>query len=647
MSEATKTVSVGNRKYILGSTLGVGGFSEVKKGVDVDTRKRVALKIMYTQDQDAADRKSQLMQVQKEIKAMKQLNHPNIIRLLGYDLKCSVGNKRAIVMVQQLAPKGELFDYLMYTKNFKQNQAIALFHQLIAGLKAMHDAGIAHRDLKPENLLFDNQFNLKIADFGFSYHYQKGEGPKTAMRTELGTKGYMAPEIISNKKYTEKADIFAAGVILFIMLAGFPPFQNAVATDWWFDKLQKKKYKLFWMAHERTAKFSPESKEILQWMLAPTEAQRCDINEVQKTTFFNAPHMTVKELQQELKKRKQAVDTQKQQEKLDGNSRDTLMEIFNSLPEEQQANLPAGRPLLLKSLLHNNFKDNLEKVQNKNDFFDAVNSLAKQENANIDQKGAQDVLVELSKSLSTDEQFTEFAKFLLSNPKNLHDHEAIGNNEALAEFLGSQVKMTKLGKVDDWDVVNKFSALDSLNLPAYNLCQLKNHSYNVKCGFGLLAYCVSRFAHQRGKTLVDPENRWIDLHMKIKKSMTLPSEDENEKVSWYKCTMPIKLKIRITLRNALGDDPSWGYILSFQNISESAMSMVEYDHVVNELTTNNNWFLALLINNQFNPSCVNPEEEKAKFNKMEDMYTRLYDITEEDTVGLDMEGAAEEEVISA
>jgi len=208
-----------------GSVLGVGGFSEVCKGVDKETRKRVALKIMYSDKQrSSSELKQQLIQVQKEIKAMKQLSHTNLIRLLGYDLKCEVKGRKAIVMVQQLAPKGELFDYLMYTKKFKEPEANALFKQLIAGLQAMHKAGIAHRDLKPENVLFDNQFNLKLADFGFAYVFQKGEGAKTAMRTELGTKGYMAPEIIQNKKYTEKADIFAAGVILFIMLAGFPPY---------------------------------------------------------------------------------------------------------------------------------------------------------------------------------------------------------------------------------------------------------------------------------------------------------------------------------------------------------------------------------------------------------------------------------------
>merc|ERR1712079_403689 len=102
-----------------GSVLGVGGFSEVCKGVDKETRKRVALKIMYSDKQrSSSELKQQLIQVQKEIKAMKQLSHTNLIRLLGYDLKCEVKGRKAIVMVQQLAPKGEVIIFRKFWRNF-------------------------------------------------------------------------------------------------------------------------------------------------------------------------------------------------------------------------------------------------------------------------------------------------------------------------------------------------------------------------------------------------------------------------------------------------------------------------------------------------------------------------------------------------
>ena len=82
---------------------------------------------------------------------------------------------------------------------------------------------------------------MKLVDFGFAFAFEK-RGEKRIMQTELGTKGYMAPEVLENRQtYTKKCDIFSAGVIFFIMLAGFPPFQHANKQDWWFNKLMKKK----------------------------------------------------------------------------------------------------------------------------------------------------------------------------------------------------------------------------------------------------------------------------------------------------------------------------------------------------------------------------------------------------------------------
>merc|ERR1719150_1835184 len=130
--------------------------------------------------------------------------------------------------------------------------------------------GVAHRDLKPENCLLGEGFTVKLVDFGFSTTFRNEEtGMTSLMKTALGTPGYAAPEILKRKKYTNAVDIFSLGVILFITIAGFPPFQEAKPeSDWWFHKLTKKKYNLFWKAHERTAEFTPEAKELLVGMLA-------------------------------------------------------------------------------------------------------------------------------------------------------------------------------------------------------------------------------------------------------------------------------------------------------------------------------------------------------------------------------------------
>jgi len=593
-------VKVGNRTYALGSVLGVGGFSEVCKGVDKETRKRVALKIMYSGKCSGSEMKNQLIQVQKEIKAMKQLSHPNLIRLLGYDLKCTVKKQKAIVMVQQLAPKGELFDYLMYTKKFEENQANALFKQLIAGLEAMHKKGIAHRDLKPENVLFDNQFNLKLADFGFAYVFQKGEAPKTAMRTELGTKGYMAPEIINNKKYTEKADIFAAGVILFIMLAGFPPFQNAVAKDWWFDKLMKGKYKLFWMAHERTAKFSANAKDILQKMLAPKEKDRLDVFTVQKTKFWSAHNMTKEELVSELRRRKKIVDDQKAQEEP---TRDTLIEIV--IQKGLNLNMPNVQPILLSSLLQNKWTEELKSEElTTKDLTSKLVGLTDKEGMVAD---VRESLKEMD-----DAKAKEVGKLIAANAGK----DGAGISEAMkeelqlsddfAQLLSQQLKTTKLGVVDDFDVIQKFAQLDQeAKIPDYEIYRVKANSYKTKMTFGLLGYCLQKFLQGRGKLRVQPGVGKLRFEMGIIKKVELPKELENGEVEWRMGKLPCKISGEVQLAH----DKSSGYnVVTFTNTSENHMAMGEYASIIREFTENRMWLLKAFLEGSFEPSAEDIEK---------------------------------------
>jgi len=596
-------IQVGNRTYTLGDVLGVGGFSEVRKGVDKDTRKRVALKLMY-QEGSGPELKNQLYQVQQEIKAMKKLQHTNLIRLLGYDLKCKVDKRKAIVMVQQLAPKGELFDYLMYTKKFDEPTAVAVFHQLIAGLAHMHEKHIAHRDLKPENLLFDNQFNLKLADFGFSKIYKKGEGHKNFMNTELGTKGYMAPEILSGEKYCEKVDIFAAGVILFIMLAGFPPFQNANEKDWWFDKITKKKYKLFWMAHERTAQFSKTAKDLLVNMLAAKQTDRYDVHQVQQHAFWNLPCPDKNELASLLKDKKRYVDRQKEKEKMEAaKSRDTLIQIL--VPEGKVT--ASSAPLQLKNLLKNDVAEKLTTIgDDKNQLKELLTGTwntteemkwaidlnqAIEEHKDI--KGLCAALAELSSSRGGLEELNSTTKLDLG--------------EKVGKKVLAQLHSTKMGQaVDDWDVAQKFVQFDDLVLPTYDPAVFKTFTYKTKISFALLCYTLSTFIKQRGVMKVNETE--VELTMAIKKKVILPQETEEKdengepKIQFQagKITAHIKMKI------SMSHDPiSETNVVVFENVSDSHFTMTEFVACVKELTTNRKYTLAAFLE-----ECFDAEDER-------------------------------------
>jgi len=117
------------------------------------------------------------------------------------------------------------------------------------GLDHCHQSGIAHRDLKPENLLLDHQYCLKIADFGFAAPVEGRDGSGN-LTTKLGTLNYMAPEIHLKQPYNGKSvDLFAAAIILFIMVAQHPPFTTAQPTDPFYRCLAANRADIFWKTH--------------------------------------------------------------------------------------------------------------------------------------------------------------------------------------------------------------------------------------------------------------------------------------------------------------------------------------------------------------------------------------------------------------
>jgi len=285
-----KEVTVGPRQFKIRGPLGKGGFSEVYAGEDSETGKRVALKMMFEVQEDETTYK----QTCDEIKMMRKLSHENLIKLLGYDLHAEYRDRKCVILVQELAPNRELFEYLLHSREtFKEPLVMYIGHQIFSAIQFMHGKGIAHRDLKPENILLDKEFRLKIADFGFAKFFRKND-QAVKMRTELGTRGYMAPEISAGshvprakrQSYDERVDVFALGVIMFICFAGFPPFRQTNSEDWWFDKIIKKEWNYFWKAHERKAKFSGASKELLQKMLAAKAEDRNTVDECLKSNFI-------------------------------------------------------------------------------------------------------------------------------------------------------------------------------------------------------------------------------------------------------------------------------------------------------------------------------------------------------------------------
>ena len=225
--------------------------------------------------------------LQHELKIMNELKHENLVRLHGVRENATYKRRdestySCFAIILEYVGGGELFDFIAETGKFSEKVTRTYFHQMMNGLYHMHSKGYAHRDIKPENILIGRDFVLKLADFGFSCML-KGKDGSGILHTKLGTEGYMAPEV-SNKNYDgAKADIFASGVILFIMYAGNPPFEKAAINDPYYKLIKDKNFATFWKAHSRRRPvgfFSDTFRSLFESMVAFNFAERPKIEEI-------------------------------------------------------------------------------------------------------------------------------------------------------------------------------------------------------------------------------------------------------------------------------------------------------------------------------------------------------------------------------
>ncbi|XP_051013400.1 maternal embryonic leucine zipper kinase [Acomys russatus] len=234
--------------YELYETIGTGGFAKVKLACHILTGEMVAIKIM---DKNALG--SDLPRVKTEIDALKNLKHQHICQLYHV-----LETKEKIFMVLEYCPGGELFDYIISQDRLSEEETRVVFRQILSAVAYVHSQGYAHRDLKPENLLFDEYHKLKLIDFGLC---AKPKGNKDDhLQTCCGSLAYAAPELIQGRSYLgSEADVWSMGVLLYVLMCGFLPFDddNVMVL---YRKIMKGKYEVpKWL--------SPSSILLLQQML--------------------------------------------------------------------------------------------------------------------------------------------------------------------------------------------------------------------------------------------------------------------------------------------------------------------------------------------------------------------------------------------
>ncbi|XP_048853930.1 serine/threonine-protein kinase MARK2-like isoform X2 [Brienomyrus brachyistius] len=257
-------------QYRLLKTIGKGNFAKVKLARHVLTGKEVAVKIIDKTQMNS----SSLQKLFREVRIMKLLNHPNIVKLFEV-----IETEKTLYLVMEYASGGEVFDYLVAHGRMKEKEARAKFRQIVSAVQYCHQKYIVHRDLKAENLLLDADMNIKIADFGFSNEFTLGN----KLDTFCGSPPYAAPELFQGKKYDgPEVDVWSLGVILYTLVSGSLPFDGQNLKEL-RERVLRGKYRIpFYM--------STDCENLLKKFLILNPSKRGSLEQIMKDRWMNVGH---------------------------------------------------------------------------------------------------------------------------------------------------------------------------------------------------------------------------------------------------------------------------------------------------------------------------------------------------------------------
>ncbi|XP_077377863.1 calcium/calmodulin-dependent protein kinase (CaM kinase) II beta 1 isoform X11 [Festucalex cinctus] len=266
---ATTTCTRFTDEYQLYEELGKGAFSVVRRCVKLCTGQEHAAKIINTKKLSARDHQK----LEREARICRLLKHPNIVRL--HD---SISEEGFHYLLFDLVTGGELFEDIVAREYYSEADASHCIQQILEAVLHCHQMGVVHRDLKPENLLLASKCKnaaVKLADFGLAIEVQ---GDQQAWFGFAGTPGYLSPEVLRKEAYGKPVDIWACGVILYILLVGYPPF---------WDEDQHKLYQqikagAYDFPSPEWDTVTPEAKNLINQMLTINPAKRITAQEALK-----------------------------------------------------------------------------------------------------------------------------------------------------------------------------------------------------------------------------------------------------------------------------------------------------------------------------------------------------------------------------
>uniref|UniRef100_A0A8B9FWQ5 calcium/calmodulin-dependent protein kinase n=1 Tax=Amazona collaria TaxID=241587 RepID=A0A8B9FWQ5_9PSIT len=342
---STATCTRFSDEYQLFEELGKGAFSVVRRCMKITTGQEYAAKIINTKKLSARDHQK----LEREARICRLLKHPNIVRL--HD---SISEEGFHYLVFDLVTGGELFEDIVAREYYSEADASHCIQQILESVNHCHLNGIVHRDLKPENLLLASKSKgaaVKLADFGLAIEVQ---GEQQAWFGFAGTPGYLSPEVLRKDPYGKPVDMWACGVILYILLVGYPPF---------WDEDQHRLYQqikagAYDFPSPEWDTVTPEAKDLINKMLTINPAKRITASEALKHPWI-CQRSTVASMMH----RQETVDCLKK-----FNARRKLKVRMKSEPQTTVIHNPDGNKVFRKNQLH------LEIIKVTEQLIEAINN---------------------------------------------------------------------------------------------------------------------------------------------------------------------------------------------------------------------------------------------------------------------------------
>ena len=257
--------------FIIKQVIGEGTFATVRLAINKQTGEQVAIKIM---EKSRIVQKEDKIRIEREIKVLKNLRHPNIVHLYNV-----IETEEKIYLIMEYAKGKELFDYIVMKKKLTENESCIFFQQIISGIEYLHKIKYVHRDIKPENLLVNEQTKeLKIVDFGLSNVYSNPN--KNLLSSACGSPSYAAPEMLNGEKYkAPPVDIWSSGIVLYAMICGYLPFEDD-DNEVLYDKICKGKFVI-------PNHVSEKARDLLNKILVTDPKKRLTIYQIKHHPWFS------------------------------------------------------------------------------------------------------------------------------------------------------------------------------------------------------------------------------------------------------------------------------------------------------------------------------------------------------------------------